>query len=126
MPIRLPKARFNDSEPGYIYARFSNPTVAMLEERIAALENGRAALATASGQAAPPSLAEVNDDNFWADMNVKVLGYLRTARVQTTARFAGEFLFHLEGVAREVRNQLMVNSSATDYTPLDWLYAHGK
>ena len=52
--------------------------------------------------------------------------YLRTARVQTTARFAGEFLFHLEGVAREVRNQLMVNSSATDYTPLDWLYAHGK
>ena len=32
----------------------------------------------------------------------------------------------LEGVAREVRNQLMVNSSATDYTPLDWLYAYGK
>ena len=32
------KARFNDSEPGYIYARFSNPTVAMFEARMAALE----------------------------------------------------------------------------------------
>ena len=36
--------------------------------------------ATPSGQAATPMLADVNDDNFWADMNVKVLGYLRTAR----------------------------------------------
>src|SRR5690606_35713220 len=36
--------------------------------------------ATAGGQAPVPTLAEVNDDNFWADMNVKVMGYLRTAR----------------------------------------------
>jgi len=50
--------------------------------------------------------------------------YLRTARVQTTARFAGDYVFHLDGVAREVRNKLLENSSPTDYSPLDWLYAY--
>ncbi len=46
------EARFNDSEPGFIYARFSNPTVAMFEARMAALEGAEAARATASGMAA--------------------------------------------------------------------------
>lgn len=32
------------------------------------------------GQAKPPSLAEITDAHFWADMNIKVMGYLRTAR----------------------------------------------
>ncbi len=32
------------------------------------------------GQAAPPKLAEITDELFWDDMNVKVLGYLRCAR----------------------------------------------
>jgi len=39
-------------EPGNIYTRIMNPTTGVLEERIAALEGGVAALATASGQAA--------------------------------------------------------------------------
>jgi O-acetylhomoserine (thiol)-lyase len=43
---------FNLQTFGNVYSRISNPTVAMLEERVAALENGRAALATASGMAA--------------------------------------------------------------------------
>jgi len=43
---------FNMERAGHVYSRISNPTNAVLEERIAALENGRAALATASGQAA--------------------------------------------------------------------------
>ena len=38
--------------PGHVYSRLSNPTVAVLEERIAALEAGAGAIATASGQAA--------------------------------------------------------------------------
>src|ERR1700722_6485056 len=37
---------------GNIYTRIMNPTTAVLEERVASLENGVAALATASGQAA--------------------------------------------------------------------------
>jgi O-succinylhomoserine sulfhydrylase len=45
-------ARFADEAPGFIYARFSNPTVAMFEARMAALEGAEAARATASGMAA--------------------------------------------------------------------------
>jgi len=43
---------FNLQTFGNVYSRISNPTVAVFEERMAALENGRAALATATGQAA--------------------------------------------------------------------------
>jgi O-acetylhomoserine (thiol)-lyase len=43
---------FNLHNFGYIYSRLTNPTVAVLEERIASLEGGRAACAAASGHAA--------------------------------------------------------------------------
>ena len=43
---------FNLSRFGFIYSRLTNPTVSVLEERVAALENGRAAVAAASGHAA--------------------------------------------------------------------------
>src|SRR5438874_7364943 len=43
---------FNLHNFGYIYSRLNNPTVAVLEERIASLEGGRAAVAAASGHAA--------------------------------------------------------------------------
>ncbi len=43
---------FNLETPGYIYTRIGNPTTAVLEERIAALEDGVGAICTASGQAA--------------------------------------------------------------------------
>jgi O-acetylhomoserine (thiol)-lyase len=43
---------FNLATFGNVYSRLSNPTVAALEERVAALEGGRAALASASGMAA--------------------------------------------------------------------------
>ena len=45
-------ARFKGEEPGYIYARFGNPTVSMFEERMRLLEGAGAARATASGMAA--------------------------------------------------------------------------
>src|ERR1700678_4204688 len=44
-------ALFNLEESGYRYSRIANPTVAVLEERVAALEGAAGALATASGQA---------------------------------------------------------------------------
>lgn len=44
--------RFAGEEEGYIYSRLGNPTVSMLEERMAALEEGEAALAFGSGMAA--------------------------------------------------------------------------
>jgi O-acetylhomoserine (thiol)-lyase len=43
---------FNLQKPGFIYSRLTNPTVSVLEERVAALENGRGATATASGHSA--------------------------------------------------------------------------
>jgi O-succinylhomoserine sulfhydrylase len=45
-------ARFGGEEEGNIYSRFTNPTVQFFEERIAALEGGERAVATASGMAA--------------------------------------------------------------------------
>ena len=45
-------ARFSGAEPGYVYSRFSNPTVSMFERRLASLEGAEDCLATASGMAA--------------------------------------------------------------------------
>lgn len=46
------EARFNGEDPGFVYSRFSNPTVAMFEARMALLEGAEAARATATGMAA--------------------------------------------------------------------------
>ncbi|MEM7540530.1 MAG: O-acetylhomoserine aminocarboxypropyltransferase [Pseudomonadota bacterium] len=45
-------SRFDIARSGHVYSRISNPTVAVLEERMAALEDGVGAVATASGMAA--------------------------------------------------------------------------
>jgi O-succinylhomoserine sulfhydrylase len=46
------EARFKGDEQGFLYSRFSNPTVSMLEARMAAFEGAEAARATATGMAA--------------------------------------------------------------------------
>ncbi|MEM8697912.1 MAG: O-succinylhomoserine sulfhydrylase [Pseudomonadota bacterium] len=46
------EARFKGEAEGYVYSRYGNPTVAMFEQRIAALEGAQDAFATASGMAA--------------------------------------------------------------------------
>ncbi len=46
------EARFDGTDPGFVYARYGNPTVAMFEERLASLEGAQACFATASGMAA--------------------------------------------------------------------------
>lgn len=45
-------ARFSGDQPGNVYSRYTNPTVRTFEERIAAMEGGEMAVATASGMAA--------------------------------------------------------------------------
>ena len=64
---------FNLATFGFIYSRITNPTVAVLEERIASLEGGRAAVAAASGHAAQFlaffTLLEPGDD-FLASRNL--------------------------------------------------------
>jgi O-succinylhomoserine sulfhydrylase len=46
------EARFSGKIPGYVYSRYSNPTMDMFEKRMAALEGAEAARATATGMAA--------------------------------------------------------------------------
>ena len=50
-------ARFAGTEEGMVYARFSNPTVTVMQERLAALEGAEACIATASGMSAILSMA---------------------------------------------------------------------
>ncbi len=50
--MEVAEQRFKGANPGFIYSRYSNPTVAMFEERMALLEGAEAARATASGMAA--------------------------------------------------------------------------
>jgi O-succinylhomoserine sulfhydrylase len=45
-------ARFSGGEEGFVYSRFTNPTVSMLQDRLAALEGAEACIATASGMSA--------------------------------------------------------------------------
>jgi O-succinylhomoserine sulfhydrylase len=44
--------RFSGDEPGYVYSRFTNPSVNMFEERLAALEGAEQCIATSSGMSA--------------------------------------------------------------------------
>jgi O-succinylhomoserine sulfhydrylase len=46
------EARFKGDEPGFIYSRYANPTTAMFEQRMCALEGAQDARATTSGMAA--------------------------------------------------------------------------
>lgn len=48
---------FANAEKGFIYSRFTNPTVAMFQDRLAALEGGEACIATSSGMAATMTVA---------------------------------------------------------------------
>jgi len=50
--MEMAETRFKGEDPGFIYSRFANPTVAMFEKRMALLEGAEAARATASGMAA--------------------------------------------------------------------------
>jgi O-succinylhomoserine sulfhydrylase len=46
------QARFSGGDPGVVYSRYTNPTVSMLQDRLAALEGAQACIATASGMSA--------------------------------------------------------------------------
>jgi len=46
------ESRFNGSKPGFVYSRYSNPSLAMLEERLALMEGAERCLVMASGMAA--------------------------------------------------------------------------
>lgn len=64
-------AVYGEEKPGYMYTRYGNPTIHALESKLAALEDGEAALATASGMAA---------------VSTAILGYVKTGDHVVAAR----------------------------------------
>jgi NAD(P)-dependent dehydrogenase (short-subunit alcohol dehydrogenase family) len=59
------------------------------------------AAAQPGGQLPPPKLAEITNDHFWSDVNVKVMGYLRMAReiAPVMARNSGGRIVNISGLA---------------------------
>ena len=62
------EARMKGAEPGYVYSRYSNPTVDMFQQRMALLEGAEAARATASGMAAVTTalMAQLRAGDQWS------------------------------------------------------------
>lgn len=87
-------ALFDLSTSGYIYTRLNNPTVAVLEETVAALEGGIAALACSSGQFAEfmtiITLAKQGDNIVTSNL---LYGGTHTLFTSQFARFGIEFRF---------------------------------
>ena len=95
------EARFKGEDPGYIYARFSNPTVGMFEARMAALEGAEAARATATGMAA---------------VTASLLGQLRAGDHVVAAR---QLFGSCRFVCEELLPRFGIASTLVDGTRLD-------
>ena len=84
-------ARFSGAEPGYVYSRFTNPTVTMFERRLASLEGAEDCLATSSGMtlgSADPVAERLNVD-----------GRARWGRVSRERVLSGDGLAWLHALA---------------------------
>ncbi|AFT70896.1 O-succinylhomoserine sulfhydrylase protein [Alloalcanivorax dieselolei B5] len=86
-------ARFSGEEPGNVYSRFTNPTVAAFEQRLAAMEGAEKGVALASGMAAisstffallTPGDHIVSSRSVFGTTNVVFDRYLKKFQVETT------------------------------------------
>jgi len=85
---------FNLERAGHLYSRISNPTVAVLEERIAALEEGVGAVCTASGQAALHlAVATLMDAGSHIVSSASIYGGSHNLFMHTLPRFGIETSF---------------------------------
>ena len=99
---------FNLEVGGHIYSRISNPTVAVFEERVAALEEGSGALATSSGQAALHiAIATLMGAGSHIVASTSLYGVTRNMLALTMPRFGIETTFvnprDHEGFARAIQ-----------------------
>jgi O-acetylhomoserine/O-acetylserine sulfhydrylase-like pyridoxal-dependent enzyme len=70
--------KFANAETGFIYSRFTNPTVSMFQDRLAALEEAEACIATSSGMSAIFAITAAHlktGDNIVYRENTNVLSY---------------------------------------------------
>ena len=101
---------FNLERAGHIYTRISNPTVAVLEERIAALEGGVGAVCTASGQAALHlAVATLMDAGSHIVSSASIYGGSHNLFTHTLPRFEIETSFvhprDTEGFRKAIRSE---------------------
>ena len=99
---------FNLERAGHIYSRISNPTVAVLEERVAALEGGVGAVCTASGQAALHlGIATLMDAGGHIVSSASIYGGSHNLFTHTLPRFGIETTFvhprDTDGFRRAIR-----------------------
>lgn len=99
---------FNMERPGHAYSRLSNPTNAVLEERIAALEEGIGGIATASGQAALHlAIATLMDSGSHIVSSSAVYGGSHNILQYTLPRFGIETTFvsprDIDGIRSAIR-----------------------
>ena len=99
---------FNLERAGHIYTRISNPTVAVLEERVAALEGGVGAVCTASGQAALHlAVATLMDAGAHIVSSASIYGGSHNLFTHTLPRFGVETTFvhprDTEGFRKAIR-----------------------
>jgi O-acetylhomoserine (thiol)-lyase len=81
---------FNLERQGHIYSRISNPTVAVLEERVASLEGGVGSIAAASGQAALfLAITTLMGEGAHIVSSASIYGGSRNLFAHTLPRFAG-------------------------------------
>ncbi len=98
---------FNMERAGHVYSRISNPTVAVLEERMAALEGGVGAIATASGQAALHlAVATLMDAGSHIVASNSLYGGSHNLLGYTLKRFGIETTFVAPGTAQNFRKAI--------------------
>jgi len=99
---------FNMERPGHAYSRLSNPTTAVLEERIAALEDGVGGIATSSGQAALHlAIATIMDSGSHIVSSNAIYGGSHNLFQYTLPRFGIETTFisprDISGIRKAIR-----------------------
>lgn len=102
---------FNMERPGHAYSRLSNPTTAVFEERIAALEDGVGGIATASGQAALHlAIATLMDAGSHIVSSSAIYGGSHNILQYTLPRFGIETTFVNARDVDEIRNAIQPNT----------------
>ena len=102
---------FNMERPGHAYSRLSNPTTAVLEERIAALEDGVGGIATASGQAALHlAIATIMDGGSHIVSSSAIYGGSHNLLQYTLPRFGIDTTFVSPRDIDGIRNAIQPNT----------------
>jgi methionine-gamma-lyase len=104
--------RFAGTEAGFVYSRLGNPTVKILEEKIASLENGEAALAFSSGMAAiSAAIIELTKTGDHILCSQGIYGCTFDLLRLLNEKYKIEYSFSQMNTKEEINNQIRANTS---------------